>query len=64
MPVDSRLQNRSSGKTHQNKWMQRVNSITLVLRVKQDELTENAKSGFNANRDKQWGTPRSYRKLH
>jgi len=64
MPVDARLQNCSSGKTDQNKWMQRVNSITLVLRVKQDELIENGKSGFNANRDKQWGNLRSYRNLH
>ena len=64
MPVDARLQNRSSGKTHQNKWMQRVNSIILELRVKQDELTENGKSGFNANRDKQRGNLRSYRNLH
>ena len=49
MPVDARLQNRSSGKTHQNKWMQRVNSIILELRVKQDELTENGKSGLHTN---------------
>ena len=37
--------------------MQRVNSITLELRVKQDELIENGKSGFHANRDKQWVPP-------
>ena len=64
MPVDARLQHRSSGKTDQNKWMQRVNSITLELRVKQDELIENGKSGLHTNWDKQWCTPRSYRNLH
>jgi len=29
--------------------MQRFNSITLELRVKQDELIANGKSGFNTN---------------
>ena len=64
MPVDARLQNCSSGKTDQNTWMQRVNSITLELRVKQDELIENGKPGLHTNWDKQRGNLRSYRNLH